>query len=63
MATLPNLFRLTVLAVLLAFLVQPAWFEPLLKPLVQENAPAVYNQGSLFWLTVLHLRTDRKSVV
>ncbi|MDW9376290.1 ABC transporter permease [Sinorhizobium meliloti] len=57
MATLPNLFRLTVLAVLLAFLVQPAWFEPLLKPLVQENAPAVYNQGSLFWLTVLHLRT------
>ncbi|PND19284.1 ABC transporter permease [Sinorhizobium meliloti] len=57
MATLPNLFRLTVLAVLLAFLLQPAWFEPLLKPLVQENAPAVYNQGSLFWLTVLHLRT------
>ncbi|MDW9538155.1 ABC transporter permease subunit [Sinorhizobium meliloti] len=57
MATLPNLFRLAVLAVLLAFLVQPAWFEPLLKPLVQENAPAVYNQGSLFWLTVLHLRT------
>ncbi|RVN72578.1 ABC transporter permease, partial [Sinorhizobium meliloti] len=41
MATLPNLFRLTVLAVLVTFLVQPAWFEPLLKPLVQENAPAV----------------------
>lgn len=57
MATLPNLFRLTVLAVLLAFLLQPGWFEPLLKPLVQENAPAIYNQGSLFWLTVLHLRT------
>ncbi|MCG5484635.1 MAG: ABC transporter permease [Sinorhizobium meliloti] len=57
MVTLPNLFRLTVLAVLLAFLLQPAWFEPLLRPLVQENAPAVYNQGSLFWLTVLHLRT------
>ncbi len=57
MVTLPNLFRLTVLALLLAFLVQPAWFEPLLKPLVQENTPAVYNQGSLFWLTVLHLRT------
>ncbi|WP_027997761.1 ABC transporter permease [Sinorhizobium arboris] len=57
MVTLPNLFRLVVLAVLLAFLVQPAWFEPLLKPLVQESAPAVYNQGSLFWLTILHLRT------
>ncbi|RVO77487.1 ABC transporter permease [Sinorhizobium medicae] len=57
MFTLPNLFRLAVLVVLLAFLLQPAWFEAMLTPLVQENAPAIYNQGSLFWLTVLHLRT------
>ncbi|MDX0542156.1 ABC transporter permease subunit [Sinorhizobium medicae] len=57
MFTLPNLFRLAVLVVLLAFLLQPAWFEVMLTPLVQESAPAIYNQGSLFWLTVLHLRT------
>ncbi|PDT46816.1 ABC transporter [Sinorhizobium fredii] len=57
MASLPALLRLTVFLALLAFLLQPGWFEPLLKPLVQENAPAVYNRGSLFWLTLLHLRT------
>jgi osmoprotectant transport system permease protein len=49
--------RLTVFVLLLAFLLQPGWFEPLLNPLVQENAPAVYNRGSLLWLTFLHLRT------
>lgn len=52
-----NILRLTALMLLLAFLLLPGWFEPLLKPLVQENAPAIYNRGSLFWLTVLHLRT------
>ncbi len=57
MASLPTLLRLAVFLVLLAFLLQPGWFEPLLKSLVQENAPAVYNRGSLFWLTLLHLRT------
>lgn len=57
MASLPALLRLAVFLALLAFLLQPGWFEPLLKPLVQENAPAVYNRGSLFWLTLLHLRT------
>ncbi|WP_331375903.1 ABC transporter permease [Sinorhizobium chiapasense] len=57
MAWLPNLVRMAVLLVLLLFLLQPSWFEPLLRPLVQQNAPAIYNQGSLFWLTVLHLRT------
>ncbi|MBP1887379.1 ABC transporter permease [Sinorhizobium mexicanum] len=57
MAWLPKLARMAVLVLLLAFLLQPSWFEPLLRPLVQQNAPAIYNQGSLFWLTVLHLRT------
>ncbi|ACP22753.1 ABC transporter, permease protein (plasmid) [Sinorhizobium fredii NGR234] len=57
MTSLPALLRLPVFLVLLAFLLQPGWFEPLLKPLVQESAPAVYNRGSLFWLTLLHLRT------
>ncbi|PDT52993.1 MULTISPECIES: ABC transporter permease [Sinorhizobium] len=57
MPSLPTLLRLAVFLVLLAFLLQPGWFEPLFKPLVQENAPAVYNRGSIFWLTLLHLRT------
>ncbi|MCA1367058.1 ABC transporter permease [Bradyrhizobium sp. BRP14] len=57
MASLSNLARLSVLLLLLAFLLQPIWFEPLLKPLVQANAPAIYNRGSLLWLTILHLRT------
>lgn len=54
---LATILRLTALMLLLVFLLLPGWFEPLLKPLVQENAPAIYNRGSLFWLTVLHLRT------
>jgi len=54
---LPNLLRLAVLVMLVTFLVQPALFEPLLKPLVQANAPAVYNQGSLLSLTLSHLAT------
>jgi osmoprotectant transport system permease protein len=53
----PSLLRAVLLAILIAFLVSPGWFEPLLKPLVQDNAPAIYNQGSLLTLTVLHLRT------
>ncbi|APG94627.1 ABC transporter permease [Sinorhizobium americanum] len=57
MPSLPTLLRLAVFLVLLAFLLQPGLFEPLFEPLVQENAPAVYNRGSLFWLTLLHLRT------
>jgi len=56
-AWLPTLLRAALLAILLAFLVSPGWFEPLLKPLVQDNAPAIYNQGSLLTLTLLHLRT------
>ncbi|CAN7291077.1 ABC transporter permease [Pararhizobium sp. LjRoot238] len=56
-AWVPSLLRVVLLAILLAFLVSPGWFEPLLKPLVQDNAPAIYNQGSLLTLTLLHLRT------
>ncbi len=54
---LPNLLRLAALVVLIAFLFQPTLFEPLLKPLVQANAPAVYSQGSLLSLTLSHLAT------
>jgi osmoprotectant transport system permease protein len=56
-AWIPHLLRAALLAVLIAFLLAPGWFDPLLKPLVQENAPAIYNQGSLLTLTLLHLRT------
>lgn len=57
MRLLPNLLRLAALIILIAFLVQPMLFEPLLKPLVQANAPAIYNQGSLLSLTISHLTT------
>ena len=40
---LPNLLRLATLAILVVFLFRPDLFEPLLKPLVQANAPAIYN--------------------
>ncbi len=56
-AWIPSLLRGLLLAVLVTFLVSPQWFEPLLRPLVQDNAPAIYNQGSLLTLTILHLRT------
>jgi osmoprotectant transport system permease protein len=56
-AWIPPLLRAALLVVLIAFLVSPGWFDPLLKPLVQDNAPAIYNQGSLLTLTLLHLRT------
>ena len=55
--TLPTLLRLAAFAVLVTFLLRPGLFEPLLRPLVQPNAPAIYNQGSLLTLTLLHLRT------
>ncbi len=54
---LPNLLRLATLVILVVFLFKPDVFEPLLKPLVQANAPAIYNQGSLLSLTLSHLAT------
>ncbi|HEV7317548.1 MAG TPA: ABC transporter permease [Ensifer sp.] len=57
MLKLPVLLRLAAFVVLMAFLLQPHWFEPVLRPLVQDNAPVIYNQGSLLQLTLLHLRT------
>jgi osmoprotectant transport system permease protein len=55
--SIPTLLRLAALALLIAFIVEPQWFEPLFKPLTENNAPAIYNQGSLLSLTLLHLRT------
>ena len=53
---LPILVRLALLALLVAFVTRPDWFEPLLKPLTENNAPAIYNQGSLLSLTLQHLK-------
>ncbi|GLS28722.1 osmoprotectant transport system permease protein [Mesorhizobium albiziae] len=53
---LPTLLRLVALVLLVAFIVEPQWFEPIFKPLTENNAPAIYNQGSLLSLTVQHLQ-------
>lgn len=53
----PWFARAGLLSLLVVFLLSPDWFEPLLRPLAQENAPVIYNQGSLLTLTLLHLRT------
>lgn len=54
-AWLPYILRGLLLVLLVAFLAAPQAFEPLLKPLVQQNAPAIYNHGSLLSLTLQHL--------
>ncbi|KHJ54703.1 ABC transporter [Aureimonas altamirensis] len=50
-------WRVCLLGLLLAFLLRPEMFAPLLRPLTQNGAPAIYAQGSLLQLTFLHLRT------
>ncbi|MGN7293081.1 ABC transporter permease [Rhizobium sp. SAFR-030] len=53
----PRLLRGGVAVLLIAFLLSPNSFEPVLAPLAPPNAPAIYNQDSLLWLTVAHLGT------
>jgi osmoprotectant transport system permease protein len=55
--SLPMLLRLGALALLAAFIAQPQWFELVFRPLTENNAPAIYNRGSLLSLTLSHLRT------
>lgn len=55
--SLPTLLRLAALALLVAFIAKPEWFEPVFKPLTENDAPAIYNRGSLLSLTLSHLRT------
>jgi osmoprotectant transport system permease protein len=57
MKHLPTAIRITLFIALMAFLVRPEWFEPLLSPLTQANAPAIYNRGSLLGLAAQHLAT------
>lgn len=43
---LPAALRVVLLVLLVAFIVNPGWFEPLFKPLTENNAPAIYNQAA-----------------
>jgi osmoprotectant transport system permease protein len=52
----PMLFRGTALVLLVAFIVAPQLFAFAFEPLTANNAPAIYNQGSLLVLTLSHLR-------
>ena len=56
-AWLPTLLRLALLVLLVVFITRPEWFEPLLRPLTENGAPAIYNRGSLLTLTLQHLGT------
>lgn len=56
MSLLRALPRLFLLALLVGFLASPESFDFAFKPLVQTNAPAIYNQGDLATLTLLHVR-------
>jgi osmoprotectant transport system permease protein len=47
--------RLLVIAVLVAFLLQPDWFAPIFAPLTQNGQAAIYTQNSLLTLTLNHI--------
>lgn len=57
MRRLPTLIRLAALALLVALIAAPHWFEPLFQPLTEHGAPAIYTQASLLALTLSHLGT------
>lgn len=52
-----NLLRALALAALVAFLIRPELFRPLLAPLCEPGQPALYNRASLMSLTLAHLAT------
>ncbi len=52
-----SLVRLSALLLLVIFVTMPEAFAFLFEPLITPGAPAIYNQGSLFALTLQHLRT------
>ncbi|AWM85613.1 ABC transporter permease [Microvirga sp. 17 mud 1-3] len=49
--------RLAALALLVVFVAAPQLFAFAFEPLTENGAPAIYNQGSLLFLTFSHLRT------
>ncbi len=54
---IPLLLRLAALVLLVAFLVRPEAFAGVFRPLTENNAPPIYNQGDLLTLALLHLQT------
>jgi osmoprotectant transport system permease protein len=54
---LASLLRLTALILLVVFITMPQAFAFLFEPLTTHRAPAIYNQGSLLFLTLQHLQT------
>ena len=52
-----TLLRFAAIGLLLAFVLAPQWFAPLLAPLNQYGAPPIYDQGDLAMLTLAHLGT------
>lgn len=48
--------RIVLLILLAGFLASPESFDFAFRPLVQANAPAIYNQGDLAALTLQHVR-------
>jgi osmoprotectant transport system permease protein len=47
--------RIAALVLLLGLILRPELFKPVLEPLTENGAPAIYNEGSLLDLTVDHL--------
>jgi osmoprotectant transport system permease protein len=47
--------RVGALVLLLGLVLRPELFKPVLEPLTENGAPAIYNQGSLLDLTLAHL--------
>ena len=47
--------RVAALALLLGLVLRPELFRPVLEPLTENGAPAIYNEGSLLDLTLDHL--------
>ena len=47
--------RIVALAVLLLLLFKPQVFQPILAPLAENGAPALYDRASLLDLTLAHL--------
>ncbi|MBJ6985834.1 MULTISPECIES: ABC transporter permease [unclassified Devosia] len=49
------LINIVVLAILVAFIAQPQWFEPVFAPLAKEGQPVIYTQNTVLNLVLSHL--------
>ena len=58
----PTVLRALVVAALVAFLIRPELFRPLLAPLCDAGQPVIYDRASLLSLTLSHLATVAISI-